>query len=73
MDPQGGARRHGLLAEMTAAVLPLVVLILDHGGEQAHQRCGAGQDAYHLGAAVEFGVSTFVDEIDRQWSIGESR
>jgi hypothetical protein len=47
---------HGLLAEVTPAVLPLVVLILEHGGEQAHQRCRVGEDA-HLGAADELGVA----------------
>jgi hypothetical protein len=48
--------RCGLLAEMTAAVLPLVVLVLEHRGEESHQRRGVGKVAHHLGAAFELGV-----------------
>jgi hypothetical protein len=29
--------RHRLLTEMSTPVLPLVVLVLEHGGEQAQQ------------------------------------
>jgi hypothetical protein len=68
--------RHGLLAEMTAAVLPLVVLVLEHRGEEAHQRGGVGKDAHHLRAAVELGVDALDaldEEIDLQWSIGNVR
>ncbi len=49
---------HGLLAEVTSAVLPLVVLVLEHGDEQAHQGSGVGKDPHHLGAAVELGTKT---------------
>jgi hypothetical protein len=42
-----------LLTEVAASVLLLVVLVLKHTGEQAQHWVGIGQDAHHLGAAVE--------------------
>ena len=47
---------HALLAEEAAVVLPFVVLGLDHGGGQAQEARGVGEDAHHLGPAIDLGV-----------------
>src|ERR1019366_3039884 len=64
---------------MTASVLPLVVLVLEHRGEQPQQGGGVGEDAHHLGATVEFRVDPLdgvgrgdrAPVVDRKVQVGE--
>jgi hypothetical protein len=47
---------HAVLAEEAAIVLPFIVLVLDQGGSQAQEARGGGEDAHHLGPAIDLGV-----------------
>ena len=45
-----------MLAEEATVVLPVVMPVLDLGGGEAKQAGGGGEDAHHLGPAVDRGV-----------------
>ncbi len=59
---------HRLLTEVSTTVLPFVVPVLAHRGEQAQQRCGVGEDAHHLAR-----LSNLLGQSDQCYIVGESR
>jgi hypothetical protein len=67
---------HGLLGEVAAAILPLILLLLENRGGEPQQGRAVGADTHHLGPAVNLGVHPFqgvVKRMERQCSVGNAR